>query len=157
MVDKLYSALNRTLDIACPKTKQKVVDKNNPCWTNKHHEARKQISKLYRKKQRKPSETNITAYKKTEYAKLCRNSQDKDWNIFKSKPEDIKETNNLRKIFEGLCITTIRAFEKPNGTEPGLHTLNFLLKSHCPTGEEIKEKPNNYEKQILNQKSRILR
>ena len=43
-----------------------------------------------------------------------------------------------------------RSAQKPDGTltEPGLHTLNFLLKSHFPTGEEIKEKPYNYEKQI---------
>ena len=71
MVNKLCSALNLALDMACPKTKQKVVDKSNPWWTDKHHEARKQLSKLYRKKQRKPNETNITAYKKnkkTEYA-----------------------------------------------------------------------------------------
>ena len=85
MVSKTYSALNRALDIACPKTLTKIIDKNNPWWTDKHHEARKQLSKLYKTKQKKPSERNITKYKnaKIEYAKLCRNSQNKDWNKFK--------------------------------------------------------------------------
>ena len=32
MVNKLYSALNRALDLACPKTLTKIVDKNNPWW-----------------------------------------------------------------------------------------------------------------------------
>ena len=80
MVSKVYSTLNRALDLACPKTVTKIVDKNNPWWTDKHQEARKQLSKLYKTKQRKPSERNIVKYKKakTEYAKLCRNSQEKD-------------------------------------------------------------------------------
>ena len=76
--------------------------------------------------------------------------KEKDWNIFKFKPKDVKEMNTLRKIFEGSCFATLGALKKPDGTltEPGLHTLNFLLKSHFPTGEEIEEKPYNYEKQI---------
>ena len=59
--------------------------------TDKHHEARKQLSKLYKKKQRKPSERSIMKYKnaKTEYAKLCRNSQEKDWSKFKAKTDNI--------------------------------------------------------------------
>ena len=50
MVNKTYSALNRALDLACPKTVTKIVDKNNPWWTDKHQEARKQLNKLYKKK-----------------------------------------------------------------------------------------------------------
>ena len=49
MVNKLYSALNRALDLACPKTTTKIVDKNNPWWADKHQEARRQLNKLYKK------------------------------------------------------------------------------------------------------------
>ena len=106
MVNKLYLALNRALDLACPKTKTKIVDKNNPWWTEKHHEARKQLNKLYRKKQRKPNERSIMKYQnvKTEYEKLCRNSQDKDWSKFKAKTDNIKEMDTVRKnIRRPLC------------------------------------------------------
>ena len=95
MVNKTYSAINRALDLACPKTPTKIIDKNNPWWTDKHQEARKQLNKLYKKKQRKPSERSIMKYKnaKTEYAKLCRNSQEKDWSKFKAKTDNISEMN----------------------------------------------------------------
>ena len=77
-----------------------MVDKNNPWWTDKHLKARKQLCKLYKKKQRKPSERSIIKYKnaKPEYAKLCRNSQEKDWSKFKARTDNISEMNTLRKI-----------------------------------------------------------
>ena len=62
MVNKTYCALNRALDLACPKTLTKIIDKNNPWWTDKHHEARKHLNKLYKKKQRKPNERNTVSY-----------------------------------------------------------------------------------------------
>ena len=116
MVIKLYSVLNRALDLACPKTVTKIVDKNNPWWTDKHQEAKKQLSKLYKKKQRRPSERSIMKYKnaKTEDAKLCRNSQEKDWSKFKAKTDNISEMNTLRKIFEGSCVATLGALVKPD-------------------------------------------
>ena len=100
MVNKTYSAINRALDLACPKTLTKITDKNNPWWTDKHQEARKQLSKLYKKKQCKPSERSIMKHKKakTEYAKLCRNSQEKDWSKFKAKTDNISEMN-MPRIF----------------------------------------------------------
>ena len=84
----------KPLGIACPKTTPCIIDKNNPWWTKKnHHDARKHLTKLYKKEQKQPNDSNITEYKKakTEYAKLCRNSQDKGWNKFKSKTEIIKK------------------------------------------------------------------
>ena len=156
MVNKLYSAINRALDIACPKSSPKIVDKNNP-W---HHEASKQLTKLYRKKQRKPNEDNILKYKaaRTEYAKLCRNAQDKVLNKFKTKTENIKEMNTLRKIFEGSCVATLGALEKPDGTltEPGQPTLDFLMQAHFPSGSEITETPYNYTKSITLQELQSL-
>ena len=65
MVSKTYSALNRALDLACPKTTTKLIDKNNPWWTDKHHQARKQLNKLYKKKQKRPSERSIEKYIKS--------------------------------------------------------------------------------------------
>ena len=76
---------------------------------------------------------------KTEYAKLCRNSQEKDWSKFKAKTDNISEMNTLRKIFEGSCVATPGALEKPDGTltEPGQPTLDFLMQAHFPSGCEI--------------------
>ena len=117
-----------------------------------HHEYRKHLTKSYKKKQCCPNETNIQKYKeaKTEYARLCRNAQNKSWNKFKAKPEDIKEMNTLRKIFEGSCLAFLGTLEKPVGTltEPGLPTLNFLLKSHFPSEGEIRNHQYNYDKQV---------
>ena len=58
--------------------------------------------------------------------------------------------NTLRKIFEGSCVATLGALEKPDGTltEPGQPTLDFLMQAHFPAGCEITETPYNHTKSI---------
>ena len=58
--------------------------------------------------------------------------------------------NTLRKIFEGSCVATLGALEKPDGTftEPGLPTLDFLMKAHFPSGCTITDVPYDYGKHI---------
>ena len=83
---------------------------------------------------------------KTEYAKLCRNSQDKDWSKFKAKTDSIKEMNTIRKIFKGSCVAMLVALEKLD--EPELPTLDFLMKAHFPSGCTITDIPYDYGKHI---------
>ena len=87
---------------------------------------------------------------KTEYTKLCRNSQEKDWNRFKHKTGNIQEMNTLRKKIEGSSVASLGALEKADGTltEPGLPTLDFLLKSHFPSGTEIQNIQYNFDNRI---------
>ena len=58
--------------------------------------------------------------------------------------------NTLTKIFEGSCVATLGALEKPDGTltEPGQPTLDFLMQAHFPSGGKITETPYDYTKSV---------
>ena len=69
-----YTNIDKCLDKACPKEVQKSVDKNNPWWTPEINDMRKHLNKLYKKKNKHPSQYNITEYKelKTKFGRTCR-------------------------------------------------------------------------------------
>ena len=77
-------------------------------------------------------------------------SQEKDWSKFKAKTDNISEMNTLRNFFEGSCVATLGALEKPNGTltEPGQPTFDFLMQAHFPSGCEITDAPYDYTKSV---------
>ena len=58
--------------------------------------------------------------------------------------------NTLRNFFEGSCVATLGALEKPDGTltEPGSPTLEFLMKAYFPSGCEITNNAYNYDRQL---------
>ena len=63
-LDKYYSSIDKALEIACPKKKPRLKDKNNPWWSLCLQKNRKQINKLYRN--RKKSTEQWDEYKKRE-------------------------------------------------------------------------------------------
>ena len=52
LVDKFYSNINKSLDVACPLGKTKIIDKNNPWWSPELTDKRKYVAKLYKKQER---------------------------------------------------------------------------------------------------------
>ena len=47
-----------------PKSKVKVVDKNNPCWTHELKQESANVSKLYKAQNKKPTASNTSKFKK---------------------------------------------------------------------------------------------
>ena len=49
IVNKITCHLNKALDKACPKVKEKTIDRNNPWWTPQLKKLRQETSSLYEK------------------------------------------------------------------------------------------------------------
>ena len=84
---------------------------------------RKHLSKLYKKKNRHPTQYNIDEYKvlKTKFARTCRQAQTKGWNEFTDSTDSFDKMNVLKNIFEGKSSEKLGTLEKPDGslTDPG--------------------------------------
>ena len=61
-----------------PKTKAKIIDKNNPWWNSKLQNERKILCKLHKTSLKKPTPRNIERYKEkhNEYKKTLRQGQE---------------------------------------------------------------------------------
>ena len=128
---------------AIPKIKARIVDKNNPWWTDNLQAERKRINKLYRTSKRKPSEANINRYKiaQREYAKRCDKTKNSSWNDYKEKIDSLEAINKFRKIIERHIKIRIGVLQIPDGTltDPGPDTISYLLSTHFPTATPIKK------------------
>ena len=104
-----YTNIDKSLDVACPKTTPKPTDKNNPWWNDDLQEERKKLAKLYKTKCRHPTEINTEIYKqrKNEFAKHCRQAQSRGWNTFTESTDSLDKMNVLRKIYEGKSSNSL--------------------------------------------------
>ena len=73
MVEKINSCIELALDKACPLTKSKVINKNNPWWTDQLEDLRTQVTNAYKRLLLNPIEGHKTRYKKLvrSYKNLC--------------------------------------------------------------------------------------
>ena len=115
MEDKLNSCIEIALDKACPLTDAKIVDKNNPWWTDQLQDLRKSVTNLYKRCIINPIQGNMTKYKKVlrQYKNLC----------YKKKEEDRKRTNEV----------------VPNEGEMAKHTKKILAQTQRKLGSLEKD------------------
>ena len=64
MVEKINSCIDLALDKACPLTKTKIINKNNPWWTDQLEDLRTQVTNAYKRLITNPIEGHKTRYKK---------------------------------------------------------------------------------------------
>ena len=71
LLDDFYKELERAMKDNIPKTKPKIIDKNNPWWNSKLQNERKVLCKLHKTSLKKPTPRNIERYKEkhNEYKK----------------------------------------------------------------------------------------
>ena len=84
MLSSFYKAIEEAMKEAIPKTKGKIIDNNNPCWTKDLQKMRTTLNKLKRKMDKKNNLANTEAYKKyrNEYKKLIQKTRDRSWNDY---------------------------------------------------------------------------
>ena len=65
----------------------------------------------------------------------------KDWQDFNTNQDSLESINKLRKILERKQANRLGVLTKPDGTNtnPGRDTLEYLIKSHFPSSEDITE------------------
>ena len=104
---------------------------------------RDSINILYKKKEKHPSDYNVQKFKeeKCAFARNCRRARNKNWNEFLDSTSNVDEINKLGKIFAGKQTITMGSLLKPNGApaEPGIETLETLLRTHYPSGEPLQK------------------
>ena len=147
-----YAIINEAMTEAIPKTKTKIIDKNNPWWTDELQAMRKRLNKLYRTSKRKPSTRSINAYKQvqSEYAKKCDKVRNNAWADFKEKLDSLEAVNRFRKIIEKHIKVRIGTLVKEDGTitDPGKDTITYLMKTHFPSAIELEPTKYNINKYV---------
>ena len=78
MVNKLNKCITIELDKVCPLLPTKIINKNNPWWTDQLKQMRKELYTLYDKS--KLSSDNLELYKQKlkTYRKKCSKKSQKD-------------------------------------------------------------------------------
>ena len=138
-LDQWYAQINNAIDKHCPKRKNKPKDLNNPWWTRKLQQQRKEIPKDPKKKQNAiwyTEDRNTTLKDKIKtYKKDCLKAKKQDWKDFNIRQNSTDSLNILRKILERKNTNTLGVMEKPDRTttNPGYDTLEYLMKSHFPS------------------------
>ena len=133
-LDQWYTQINNAIDKHCPKRKNKPKDLNNPWWTSKLQNQRKEIKSLKKQNALWSTEdrlNNIRA-KTRAYKNDCLRAKRQDWKDFNTKQDSTESINTLRKILEKNRSNTLGVLEKPDGTStlPGKDTLEYLMKAH---------------------------
>ena len=73
--------------------------------------------------------------KATKRKKDCLKAKSKTGGDFNTNQDSTESINTLRKILEKREKKSLGVLEKPDGTvtDPGIDTLEFLMKSHFPS------------------------
>ena len=136
-LDQWYTQIENTLDKHCPKRKNRPKDLNNPWWTGKLQNQRKELKAVKRQATNNGTALNneLLKEKTKAYKKDCLKAKRQDWRDFNTKQDSTESINTLRKILEKKKQNTLGVLQKPDGstTNPGSDTLEYLTKAHFPT------------------------
>ena len=116
--DELYKELDKAMKDNIPKTKTKIIDKNNPWWSTQLQNERKVLCKIHKTSLKHPTPRNIDRYKQkhNEYKKHCEKAKKVSWAEYKEKINSVEAANTFRKIVEGSTRHTLGTLEKTDGS-----------------------------------------
>ena len=140
MVKKLNTAITTALDKVCPIIDSKIVNKNNPWWTDQLTQMRKELYSIYDKSKLHPDNLKTYKTKLKSYRKKCRKHANEDarptQEILANEQEMAKHVNNLVDINSPKLSPLVI-----NGTptDLGIETGKALLKTHYPGIKEKQE------------------
>ena len=136
-LDQWYSQIHNEIDKHCPKRKNKSKDLNNPWWTSKLQNQRKELKSLKKANAIWTSNERQTELrvKIREYKNSCLKAKKQDWRDFNTKQNSTESINTLRKKLEKNKSNTLGVLENQDGssTNPGYDTLEYLMQSHFPS------------------------
>ena len=140
MVKKLNATITAALDKACPIINSKIVNKNNPWWTDQLTQMRKELYSLYDNSKLHPDNLNLYKTKLKNYRKKCRTHANEDarriQEILDNEEEMAKQVNNLADIDSPKLSTLV---VNGKSTDLGGETGKALLKAHYPGIKEKQE------------------
>ena len=146
LLDDLYRELNKAMKDNIPKTKTKLIGKNNPWWIDSLQLERKELCKLHKTSLRHPTDRNKERYrvKHAECKQHCDKTKKISWADYKEKINSVEAENTFRKSIESSTRHTLSTLERADGTitKPGADTLEYLLTQHFPSSTSVK--PTKY-------------
>ena len=97
MLSKNYKTINKSMRTSIPKSKPKLVDKNNLWWNNKLKQMRRAVAKSYKAHKRSPSEETSNTFKDRQrlYKKECEKARLKSWRDLQTNINDISDMNKI--------------------------------------------------------------
>ena len=102
MVNHLYNTIDNALKIAVPKSKPRIIDKNNPWWNSYLSKQRRKLDTLYKHQKANKGYCAKEKYKafRKEYKKDVERARKASWEDYKEKIDSVEEMNKFRKIIE---------------------------------------------------------
>ena len=97
-----------------PKTKSKVIDKNNPWWNDSLQAERKVLCKLHKTSLKHPTNRNKEKYraKHAEYKKHCDKAKKISWADYKEKINSVEAKTSDIKLLQ-TYLDIFSTFELP--------------------------------------------
>ena len=101
-LDQWYAQIENAIDKPCPKRKNKPNDLNNPWWSRKLQNQRKEIKTLKKQNTLWSTEARNLLFKEKikTYKRDCLNTKKQDWKDYNTKQNSTESINTLRKILE---------------------------------------------------------
>ena len=150
LVGRLYTAIEESLDKACPR---KAPSRGIPGaqWITEKHEKRKAaVTKLYASAKSLKTPEAWQVYKKAdrEFKKMCKKDKNRSWRKYKESLQTEKDVALLVKIAQRKDARQINTMSKPDGsyTEPGAETIKSLTEAHFPAATSTKHVTYNNRK-----------
>ena len=103
MVNALYNVISNALEKAVPKSKKRIVDKNNPWWNPYLAKQRRKLDTLYKHQKINKGNCAQEKYKafRKEYKKDIEKARKASWEDYKEKIDSVEEMNRFRKT---ICL-----------------------------------------------------
>ena len=134
LLGRFYKQLNMAMQKSIPKSKTRVIDRNNPWWTEEFRSDRRNLNKLYKRMIKSPTLHNTNIYKSRhgEYKKKCNKARLWSWRDLQQDIGSTSDMNMLRKIVHCSSKVILGTLNKANGeyTVPGEDTIDYLSRIH---------------------------
>ena len=135
MVNKLNNCITTELDKVCPILPAKIINKNNPWWTDQLNQMRKELFTLYDKSKTNPDTQELYKLKLKKYRKKCSIESKKDarriQEIIENEQEMPKHVNMMTETSSPKLSTL--TLKQGHNTDPGKETGKACLLYTSPS------------------------
>ena len=133
MVNKLNKCITLELDKVCPILPSKIINRNNPWWTDQLNQMRKELYALYDKSKASPDNLELYKLKLKTYRRKCSKESQKEARRIQEMIENEQEmAKHVNAMTESSSPKLSTLTLNGRNTDPGKETGKALLEAHYP-------------------------
>ena len=133
MVNKLKKSITTELDKVCPVLPAKIINKNNPWWTDQLSQMRKELYALYDKSKANSDNLELYKLKLKTYRRKCSKESQKEARRKQEMIENEQEmAKHMNMMAESSSPKLSTLTQNGRNTDPGKETGKALLEAHYP-------------------------